>query len=104
MLLLFFSTNLLVGADAIPTINLSLSAPDSPEQLVTSLNLLVVLTILVLAPSMVFIGTSFLRLIVVFLIFTSSSWNSADASKPSFGFTRTHLDIFYNGANSKRCL
>ncbi len=66
MLLLFFSTNLLVGADAIPTINLSLSAPDSPEQLVTSLNLLVVLTILVLAPSMVFIGTSFLRLIVVF--------------------------------------
>jgi len=66
ILLLFFSTNLLVGADAIPTINLSLSAPDSPEQLVTSLNLLVVLTILVLAPSMVFIGTSFLRLIVVF--------------------------------------
>jgi flagellar biosynthetic protein FliP len=66
ILLLFFSTNLLVGADAIPTINLSLSAPDSPEQLVTSLNLLVVLTILVLAPSMIFIGTSFLRLIVVF--------------------------------------
>ncbi len=66
ILLLLFSTNLLVGADAIPTINLSLSAPDSPEQLVTSLNLLVVLTILVLAPSMVFIGTSFLRLIVVF--------------------------------------
>ena len=66
MLLLLFSTNLLVGADTIPTINLSLSAPDSPEQLVTSLNLLVVLTILVLAPSMIFIGTSFLRLIVVF--------------------------------------
>ncbi len=66
VLLLFFSTNLLVGADTIPTVNLSLSAPDSPEQLVTSLNLLVVLTILVLAPSMIFIGTSFLRLIVVF--------------------------------------
>ena len=66
ILLLFFSTNLLVGADTIPTINLSLSAPDSPEQLVTSLNLLVVLTVLVLAPSMIFIGTSFLRLIVVF--------------------------------------
>ena len=66
ILLLLFSTNLLVGADAIPTVNLSLSAPDSPQQLVTSLNLLVVLTILVLAPSMIFIGTSFLRLIVVF--------------------------------------
>jgi len=66
ILFLLLSTNLLVGADAIPTVNLSLSAPNSPEQLVTSLNLLVVLTILVLAPSMVFIGTSFLRLIVVF--------------------------------------
>lgn len=66
ILLFLFSTNLLVGAEEIPTVNLSLSAPDSPEQLVTSLNLLVVLTILVLAPSMIFIGTSFLRLIVVF--------------------------------------
>ncbi len=66
VLFLLLSTNLLVGADAIPTVNLSLSAPASPEQLVTSLNLLVVLTILVLAPSMIFIGTSFLRLIVVF--------------------------------------
>ena len=66
ILLVLFSTNLLIGADAIPTVNLSLSAPDTPEQLVTSLNLLVVLTILVLAPSMIFIGTSFLRLIVVF--------------------------------------
>ena len=66
ILLLLFSANLLVGADEIPTINLSLSAPASPEQLVTSLNLLVILTILVLAPSMIFVGTSFLRLIVVF--------------------------------------
>jgi len=63
---LLLGTNLLVGADAIPTVNLSLTAPDSPQQLVTSLNLLVVLTILVLAPSIIFIGTSFLRLIVVF--------------------------------------
>ncbi len=54
------------GADAIPTVNLSLSAPTTPEQLVTSLNLLVVLTILVLAPSILFIMTSFLRIIIVF--------------------------------------
>lgn len=66
ILLVLFSANLLFGADTIPTVNLSLSAPDTPQQLVTSLNLLVVLTILVLAPSMIFIGTSFLRLIVVF--------------------------------------
>lgn len=66
ILLLFFSASLLVGADEIPTINLSLNAPSSPEQLVTSLNLLVVLTVMVLAPSILFVATSFLRLIVIF--------------------------------------
>ena len=54
------------GADTIPTVNLSLSAPDTPQQLVTSLNLMIVLTILVLAPSLIFVMTSFLRLLIVF--------------------------------------
>lgn len=55
------------GADnTVPVINLSLSAPDTPQQLVTSLNVLIVLTILALAPTLIFIMTSFLRLIVVF--------------------------------------
>jgi len=64
---LFFSITLF-GADKItvPTVNLSLSAPNTPEQLVTSLNVLVVLTILVLAPSIVMVMTSFIRLVVVF--------------------------------------
>lgn len=64
--LVAFSASFLLGADVIPTVNLSLSAPDTPQQLVTSLNLLVVLTILVLAPSLIFVMTSFLRLIIVF--------------------------------------
>lgn len=64
--LLLASSVSLFGADPIPTVNLSLSAPDTPGQLVTSLNLLVVLTILVLAPSLVLVTTSFLRLIIVF--------------------------------------
>ena len=46
--------------------NLSLSAPNEPEDLVTSLNVLVVLTILVLAPSLILVMTSFLRLVIVF--------------------------------------
>ena len=54
------------AADAIPTVNLSLTAPNSPQQLVTSLNLVLVLTILVLAPSLIFMMTSFLRLLIVF--------------------------------------
>lgn len=66
ILLLIFSASLLIGAEEIPTVNLSLSAPTTPQQLVTSLNLLVVLTIMALAPSILFVGTSFLRLIVVF--------------------------------------
>ena len=67
ILTLLFSITLF-GADkvTIPTVNLSLSAPNSPEQLVTSLNVLVVLTILVLAPSIVMVMTSFIRLVVVF--------------------------------------
>ncbi len=56
------------GANAvnIPTVNLSLSAPSSPAQLVDSLNVLVVLTVLVLAPSIIMSMTSFIRLVVVF--------------------------------------
>jgi len=62
---LFFS---IYGADSatIPTVNLTLTAPDTPQQLVSSLNVLIVLTILALAPSLVFMMTSFLRLIIVF--------------------------------------
>ncbi len=59
---------MLYSADnvTIPTINLSLSAPNSSEQLVNSLNILLILTILVLAPSLILMMTSFVRLLVVF--------------------------------------
>ncbi|WP_233704221.1 flagellar type III secretion system pore protein FliP [Helicobacter bizzozeronii] len=65
--------SLLFGADPalpkdpiIPTINLSLSAPHTPEQLVTTLNVVLVLTLLVLAPSLILVMTSFIRILVVF--------------------------------------
>ena len=54
------------AAPQIPTVNLSLSAPSTPKQLVTDLNIMIVLTILVLAPSIVLVATSFVRLLVVF--------------------------------------
>ncbi len=50
----------------VPTVNLSLSAPSEPKDLVSSLNLLIILTLLVLAPSLLLVMTSFIRLIVVF--------------------------------------
>ncbi len=57
-----------MGADTIgiPTVDLSISAPSQPADLVSSLNILVVLTLLVMAPSLILVMTSFVRLIIVF--------------------------------------
>lgn len=68
LFLIFFTFVTLFSAEniTIPTINLSLSAPSSPTALVTSLNVLIVLTLLALAPSLIFVMTSFLRLVIVF--------------------------------------
>jgi len=69
VLFLFLALSAFVfGADApvVPTMNLSLSAPDTPQQLVSSLNVLVVLTLLFLAPSMVLVMTTFTRFVIVF--------------------------------------
>ncbi|NLM98622.1 MAG: flagellar type III secretion system pore protein FliP [Campylobacteraceae bacterium] len=66
ILLSFLSLALADDSITIPTVNLTLTAPDTPEQLVSSLNVLIVLTLLALAPSLVFIMTSFLRLLIVF--------------------------------------
>ena len=57
-----------LGAEAVtvPTMNFALSAPDTPQQLVSSLNVLVVLTLLFLAPSMVLVMTTFTRFVIVF--------------------------------------
>ncbi|NPA66184.1 MAG: flagellar type III secretion system pore protein FliP [Epsilonproteobacteria bacterium] len=63
--ILIFGVSTLFGAVEVPTVNLSLSAPDSPTQLVTSLNVLVVLTLLFLAPSLVLVMTTFTRFVIV---------------------------------------
>ena len=53
-------------AVTVPTVNLSLAAPDTPQQLVSSLNVLLVLTLLFLAPSLVLVMTTFVRFVIVF--------------------------------------
>ena len=65
-LFLFLNAILFAAETTIPTVNLSLSAPNTPNQLVTTLNIVIVLTILALAPSIIFVMTSFLRLIIIF--------------------------------------
>jgi len=69
--LLFLLLALAVGSLAeesvtIPTMNFELSAPDTPQQLVSSLNVLILLTLLFLAPSMVLVMTTFTRFVIVF--------------------------------------
>ncbi|MEA2071985.1 MAG: flagellar type III secretion system pore protein FliP [Campylobacterota bacterium] len=56
------------GAESVtvPTMNFELAAPDTPQQLVSSLNVLVVLTLLFLAPSMILVMTTFTRFVIVF--------------------------------------
>ncbi len=68
LLLVFFSLVSILGAEpvTIPTMNFALSSPDTPEQLVSSLNVLVVLTLLFLAPSLVLVMTTFTRFVIVF--------------------------------------
>ncbi|AXP08633.1 flagellar type III secretion system pore protein FliP [Campylobacter hepaticus] len=66
ILFLIFNISLFAAEATIPTVNLSLNAPNTPNQLVTTLNIIIVLTILTLAPSIIFVMTSFLRLIVIF--------------------------------------
>ncbi len=63
---MLFGGVLYANAPTIPAINLSLNAPNTPNQLVTTLNIVIMLTVLALAPSIIFMMTSFLRLVVVF--------------------------------------
>ena len=65
---ILFSLVPFLGAEsvAIPTMNFQLGSPETPQQLVSSLNVLVLLTLLFLAPSMVLVMTTFTRFVIVF--------------------------------------
>ncbi|PHR58882.1 MAG: flagellar biosynthetic protein FliP [Arcobacter sp.] len=65
-LLLFLSLSVLAETLEVPTINLSLSSPDTPAQLVSSINVILMLTILFLAPSLLLMTTTFTRFVIVF--------------------------------------
>lgn len=55
------------GADPqVPAMNFNLTAPETPEEVVSSLNVLLVLTVLFLAPSLILVMTTFTRFVIVF--------------------------------------
>lgn len=66
LLSLFVLTAFGAESVSVPNIDISISAPSEPKDLVNSLNVLIILTLLVLAPSLILVMTSFVRLIIVF--------------------------------------
>lgn len=64
--LLLLAATLAAETVQIPTVDLRINAPEEPVQLVQTLNVVLLITLLILAPSLVLVMTSFTRLIVVF--------------------------------------
>ncbi len=65
-LLVFLAFTAFAETLEVPTINLSLSSPETPEALVSSINVILMLTILFLAPSLLLMTTTFTRFVIVF--------------------------------------
>ena len=64
--LLLLGAGLFAAEPAVPAMNFNITAPETPQQLVSSLNVLLVLTVLFLAPSLVLVMTTFTRFVIVF--------------------------------------
>ncbi|HLO01862.1 MAG TPA: flagellar type III secretion system pore protein FliP [Symbiobacteriaceae bacterium] len=74
LLLLVVGTTLALAADPlpIPSVNLSVGQSDKPADVISSLQIVALLTILSLAPSLIMLTTAFTRIVVV-LSFTRSA-------------------------------
>ena len=64
--LLIFTISLFAAEEQLPVINLSVAALEEPAQFVKTINIAIILALLVLAPTLLLMVTSFTRLIIVF--------------------------------------
>ncbi|PIE73574.1 MAG: flagellar biosynthetic protein FliP, partial [Deltaproteobacteria bacterium] len=64
--LFIFVTALLSETVQIPSVDLRINAPQTPAQLVNTLNFVIIITLLILSPSLVMMMTSFTRLLIIF--------------------------------------
>ena len=55
-----------IAADSPPIVNLSVAGTNDPAQFVKTINIAVILTLMVLAPTLILMVTSFTRIIIVF--------------------------------------
>lgn len=63
---LFLFSILAFAEDTAPIINLSVAALNEPAQFVKTINIAVILTLMVLAPTLILMVTSFTRIVIVF--------------------------------------
>jgi len=66
LMLLITGASLWSADPQMPAMSFNLAAPETPEQMVSSLNVLLMLTVLFLAPSLVLVMTTFTRFVIVF--------------------------------------
>lgn len=66
VIFLLFPLYLFAAPDAPPIVNLSVAALDEPAQFVKTINIAIILTLLVLAPTLILMVTSFTRIVIVF--------------------------------------
>ena len=101
LLFLLLASASFLGAESpvIPTMNFALSAPDTPQQLVSSLNVLVMLTILFLAPSMILVMTTFTRFVIVFGFFKTSSRYATSSTNTAIGDACNGFNILCDGTS-----
>ncbi len=66
VLLFILSISLFAQEEQLPVINLSVAALEEPAQFVKTINIAIILTLLVLAPTLLLMVTSFTRLMIVF--------------------------------------
>lgn len=59
-------TSQLFGADPVPVIDLSINDISEPKQFVKTINIAIILTLFVLAPTLLLMATSFTRFIIIF--------------------------------------
>jgi len=95
-IILFFVISAYGANPVVPNIDISLSAPGEPKDLVSSLNVLIVLTLLVLAPSLLL--DEFCSYYRGFFLSSSSYGNSADATKSDHGLSCNDINFFHHGA------
>jgi flagellar biosynthetic protein FliP len=70
--LILLCSTVLFGADSAPFIDINFASVETPEQLSKTLNVAIILTLLVFAPTLLLMATSFTRFIIVFSLLRQS--------------------------------